>query len=184
MTVLPQTTLFSLSYFRGLRMEEKSRKVLHSSVNQEWGTPDWLFDGLNKSCRFTLDLCATSDNALLPRYCSNIQSGNLFDSLTQKESQINWENEVFYCNPPYGKKLHDILSLIPSSAKGVFLLPSRTGSKWFQDMMNNAYWVFFIKGRIKFKKAVHPAPFDSVLFAFNIDFEPNISGRKIYLKEV
>ena len=33
------------------------------SATPEWGTPQWLFDALHRRFHFTLDVCATPENA-------------------------------------------------------------------------------------------------------------------------
>ena len=43
-------------------------KVLFSSVNEVWATPQHLFDDLNDEFNFTLDPCALPDNAKCAKY--------------------------------------------------------------------------------------------------------------------
>lgn len=43
-------------------------KVLFSSVNEVWATPQHLFDDLNAEFNFTLDPCALPDNAKCAKY--------------------------------------------------------------------------------------------------------------------
>lgn len=59
------------------------------SNRQDWGTPQWLFDELDREFHFTLDAAATKENTK----CASF----LEDGLTQ-----DWEG-VVWCNPPYGK---------------------------------------------------------------------------------
>lgn len=149
-------------------MTEKTRKTLHSSKKDDWGTPKWLFDELHEQYNFTLDLCARKENALLPRFCENIQSGMLVDQEWSDPKPIDWDKEVFFCNPPYGRQLPKILNAIPSYARGVLLLPARTGSKWFVDIARRANVIYFLSGRLTFQEASFPAPFDSVLLVMGI----------------
>lgn len=61
---------------------------LFSSLTTEWATPQALFDKLDAEFDFTLDACATSDNAKVTFYYA-------------KESLIRgWYGRV-WCNPPY-----------------------------------------------------------------------------------
>lgn len=160
-------------------MTEKTMKVMHSSKKDDWCTPPGFFAELNRQYNFTLDLCARADNALLPRYCEDVKSGMLVDTEYSDTIPIDWRNEVFFCNPPYGRALPKILNMVPRSSRGVFLLPSRTGSRWFQDALPNASWVCFINGRLRFEGAEYSAPFDSVLFVYNLSC-PRIAGRTFY----
>jgi hypothetical protein len=49
--------------------------ALFSSVSEEWPTPPAFFAKLNRRYRFTLDPCATSDNAKCPLYFTKEQDG-------------------------------------------------------------------------------------------------------------
>lgn len=157
-------------------MNEKTREILHSSKKEDWKTPRDLFEKLNKQYNFTLDLCASEYNALLPRYCDNVQEGYLVDKEWNDRIPIDWKNESFFCNPPYGSKIQNILNAIPSEAQGIFLLPSRTGTKWWQDLALKCNWCLFIKGRLTFEGAGNPAPFDSILMGMKENKPQDING--------
>ena len=43
-------------------------KGMYTSNSEEWGTPKGLFDRLNKEFNFTLDICASKENAKCPKY--------------------------------------------------------------------------------------------------------------------
>jgi hypothetical protein len=49
--------------------------ALFSSVSEEWPTQPAFFAKLNRRYRFTLDPCATSDNAKCPLYFTKEQDG-------------------------------------------------------------------------------------------------------------
>lgn len=68
-------------------------KVHFSSETPEWGTPKALYDSLNAEFNFTLDPCATKANAKCTKF------------YTQEEDGLskNWDNEIVFCNPPYGR---------------------------------------------------------------------------------
>lgn len=67
---------------------------LTSSATPEWATPQWLFDLLNEEFRFTLDVCATEDNAKCADFYTEQDDG-----LSQE-----WYGTV-WCNPPYGRAI-------------------------------------------------------------------------------
>ena len=70
-------------------------ECLFSSKTVEWETPQDLFDKLNSEFRFTLDPCATAENAKCRKYYTKGQDGLLQD----------WTGETVYCNPPYGRQM-------------------------------------------------------------------------------
>jgi site-specific DNA-methyltransferase (adenine-specific) len=49
--------------------------ALFSSRSQEWTTPKELFDPLNEIFKFTLDACATRENAKCKRYFTKAEDG-------------------------------------------------------------------------------------------------------------
>ena len=146
-------------------------KEMFISNSQEWETPQDLFDRYNHMYRFTLDLCATPDNAKCERY------------FTKKENALikSWFYEICWMNPPYGREIGRWVQKAydsvyhglnwEMSATIVMLLPARTDTKWFQDYVLKAQRLYnahihFIKGRLKFVGAKHPAPFPSVVVVF------------------
>lgn len=50
-------------------------KVLFSSASDMWATPQWLFDELNAEFNFTLDSCATPENAKCERFYTLADNG-------------------------------------------------------------------------------------------------------------
>ena len=64
-------------------------KAMFSSATCEWETPASVFEPLNKEYKFTLDVCATRENAKAERFFSKEENG-----LDQK-----WEG-VCWMNPP------------------------------------------------------------------------------------
>lgn len=50
-------------------------KILYSSKSDEWETPQDLFDKLNETYHFDLDVCATEQNAKCDRFFDAEQDG-------------------------------------------------------------------------------------------------------------
>ncbi len=69
-------------------------KAMFSTGNNEWETPQPLFDELCKEFGFNLDVCATPDNAKCNTYYTIINDGLLQD----------WKG-VCWMNPPYGREI-------------------------------------------------------------------------------
>ncbi len=53
----------------------RSLRVHFSSATDEWPTPRWLFDALNAEFAFTLDPCATSQNAKCACHFTKMEDG-------------------------------------------------------------------------------------------------------------
>ena len=123
-----------------------------------WATPQKFFDKYNEEYRFTLDPCATSDNAKCPIYFTEADDG-----LKQQ-----WTGSV-WMNPPYGREIIKWMKkAYESSLQGatvVCLVPSRTDTKWWHDYAMKGE-IEFIKGRLKFGDAKNSAPFPSAVVVF------------------
>lgn len=102
--------------------------AMFSSNTNEWATPQAFFDELNKEFDFTLDPCATPQNAKCARYFTKE-----IDGLAQ-----SWRGEVVFCNPPYGRDISKWVAkayaeTLSGEAKLVVLLiPARTDTAYFQ----------------------------------------------------
>lgn len=133
--------------------------IHYSSKSNEWATPQDFFDNLNKEFHFTLDPCATVENAKCAKFYTEEDNG-----LIQ-----SWDNEVVFCNPPYGRGIKHWVKKA-SEAKGgvvVMLIPARTCTTYFHDYIYHKAEIRFIRGRLKFGKAITAAPFPSMLVIFN-----------------
>ena len=93
-------------------------ELMFSSKTDLWETPQDLFDKLNNEFHFTLDVCATPENAKCDSFCTKEQDG-----LSQP-----WEG-VVWCNPPYGRQIGEwVRRAFLASVSGstvVMLLPAR-----------------------------------------------------------
>lgn len=116
--------------------------VHYSSKTVEWETPQDLFDELNKEFQFTLDACATPENAKCEKYFTLKDNG-----LAQR-----FEGERVWINPPYGRHISRWIQKAATepSELTVMLLPARTDTEaWHAYIFGNAE-VRFLKGRLKF----------------------------------
>jgi site-specific DNA-methyltransferase (adenine-specific) len=124
--------------------------ILFSKKSDHWSTPMDLYETLNKEFNFNYDPCPLNAD---------------FDGL-----KTDWHGSIFV-NPPYSnikgflQKAHDELQ--KGNAKTVvFLIPSRTDTKWFHEYVYNRADIRFIKGRLKFGNSKNSAPFPSMLVIF------------------
>jgi len=134
-------------------------KALFSSASIEWETPQAFFDILNSEFGFTLDVCASEENAKCPRYNSR-----------EEPDKFKWTGEVCWMNPPYGRAITEIWAQRAhnSAVMGtvvVGLLPARTDTIWFHKFIYQlpSVEVRFIKGRLKFGGSKNSAPFPSMV---------------------
>lgn len=123
--------------------------VHFKSERLDWQTPDHVYDKLNKEFCFDFDPCPHNPE---------------FDGLN-----VEWGKSNFV-NPPYGREIQNwIKKGYEESLKGktvVFLIPSRTDTRYWHDYVMKAKEIRFIKGRLKFKGAKWNAPFPSAIVVF------------------
>lgn len=130
-------------------------EVMFSSKNDNWETPQHIFNKWNSRYHFTVDVCATKDNAKCDKYYTPEMDG-----LKQK-----WEG-VCWCNPPYGREIGKwVEKAYNSNCTVVMLLPARTDTKWFHNFCMKGH-IIFIQGRLKFGNATNSAPFPSMIVIF------------------
>lgn len=133
-----------------------SMDVHYSSKTDEWATPPEFFQYLDDEFGFTLDVCATPENAKCERYFTREQDG-----LAQDWSGTCW------MNPPYGRTIGRWVEKAfvehSKGAKVVALLPARTDTRWFHNWIYGKAEIRLIKGRLKFGGGKYSAPFPSMV---------------------
>lgn len=132
--------------------------VHFSSATDLWATPQDFFDRYHARFGFTLDVCATADNAKCGLYYDKEKDG----------LKCEWFGTC-WMNPPYGREIGAWMrKAYESSLRGatvVCLVPARTDTRWWHDYAMKGD-VEFIKGRLKFGDAVNSAPFPSAVVVF------------------
>lgn len=111
----------------------KNRNLKHSD---NWATPKWLYDELNKEFNFDFDPCPYNHDMR-------------WDGL-----KVEWGKSNFV-NPPYSRKLKEafIKKAYEESIKGkliVMLLPVSTSSAIFHDYIYPFAEIRFLRGRVNF----------------------------------
>ena len=140
--------------------------LMFSSKSNEWETPQELFDKLDNEFNFTLDVCASEENAKVDTF-HTIET----DGLTS-----NWQGHTCFMNPPYGREIGKwIKKAYEESRKKettvVCLIPSRTDTKYFHDYCLKGE-IRFLRGRLLFRQnGIEPtkdqrAPFPSMIVIF------------------
>jgi phage N-6-adenine-methyltransferase len=140
--------------------------VHFSSQTDLWSTPPDLFDALDREFNFTLDVCAIAENAKCAQFYSPADNG-----LAQPWSGVCW------MNPPYGREIGAWMAKARDSARAgatvVALVPARTDTKWWHDIVNGSTEVRFLPGRLKFGGSNNSAPFPSAVVVFRGNQAPH-----------
>ena len=135
---------------------------MYSSSSGEYETPQLLFDVLDNKYHFTLDPCATPENAKCKKFYTKEDDG-----LTKP-----WEGEVVFMNPPYGREIWKWVKKAAMEGRKpntvvVALLPARTDTRWFHDYVLEYGIIYFLRGRLKFGGTKNSAPFPSMVVEFS-----------------
>lgn len=141
--------------------------VHFSSKTDLWATPESFFQQcVEQFGTFDLDPASNAENAKADRFFT-IED----DGLSQ-----DWNAELVWLNPPYGRILKEWVSKALSefdkgnAKKIIMLLPSRTDTRWFWSFYERPdVKVQFIKGRLKFGGSKNSAPFPSCLVIIGDD---------------
>lgn len=135
------------------------RSVHFQSKSHLWETPQALFDELDSEFGFTLDVCASPDNAKCEKFFTAKQNG-----LIQTWSGACW------MNPPYGREIGFwVQKAFESSLQGatvVALVPARTDTTWWHSFVMPYAEIRYLRGRLKFGGHENSAPFPSAVVIF------------------
>jgi hypothetical protein len=119
------------------------------AVRDNWKTPKATYEALDGEFHFDFDPCPPNPT---------------FDGLKTAWGISN------FVNPPYGNVIGQWLEKAKeeqrNGALSVFLIPSRTDTRWWHNYAMTADEIRFIKGRLKFDDQKNPAPFPSAILVF------------------
>jgi phage N-6-adenine-methyltransferase len=120
-------------------------------ARDDWETPDWLFDVLDKEFRFGIDCAASERTTKVPSFYISEEDDAL---RPEKEWGLGAATDSAWLNPPYGRGVGDwVEKAYLESRKGltvVVLLFARTDTKWWHEYAMKAAEIRFIKGRLRF----------------------------------
>ena len=121
---------------------------LFTSARGNWKTPKALYNSLDSEFHFDFDPCPTNP---------------IFDGLL-----VEWGTRN-YVNPPYGRVIGLWIEKgykeFTEGKLVVFLIPSRTDTRWWHEWIMKASEIRFLKGRLHFDER-GPAPFPSAVVVF------------------
>ena len=80
---------------------------MRSSLTDQWATPQYLFDQLDREFHFNLDVCADETNHKCARYFDRLMNG-----LEQEWTGTCW------MNPPYGREIGKWVEKAKLAARG------------------------------------------------------------------
>lgn len=119
------------------------------SIDGDFNTPLYLFNYLHEFFHFELDPCDSGNNWL-----------GLHHTFTKEQDGLkqDWGKYNAFVNPPYGKRnekewIDKCLEQYQKFGKNIFiLLPAKTESDWFGDLMEYSDIVIFPTPRVQFIK--------------------------------
>lgn len=131
----------NVALIKGLASKNNGR---YNGNGREWQTPPEVFIPLEAEFNFTLDPCATPENAKCELYSTETQDG----------LQQDWKQHRVFMNPPYGREVAAWTRKAREAARNgalvVGLLPASTDLAWWhEDVMGHAE-IRFIRGRVRF----------------------------------
>ncbi len=134
--------------------------LLKLTDNDDWPTPQSLFDALDAEFGFTLDVCADESNHKCERYFDREKDG-----LSQ-----DWTGERCFMNPPYGRAIGLWVKKAADASEAgtlvVGIVPARTDTRWWADHVTRASEVRLVTGRVHFGDK-GPAPFGSAIVVWD-----------------
>lgn len=134
--------------------------IIFKSNNDEWATPQDVYDALNSEFHFNLDPCCTAENAKCEYHFTAAENGLL----------QSWGGYSVFCNPPYSEIEKWVRKAYFESQNPntiiVMLIPARTDTRYFHKWIYHRSEIRFIKGRLKFGTAKYNAPFPSMIVIY------------------
>ena len=135
-------------------------------MNNEWETPEWLFQPIAHQYGLTFDACASAENYKLPNYFTKEQ-----DALTIDWYETAVKNDLpprFWMNPPYSTGMQDaFLAKARAEAKRgclvvALIVADLSTGYWNQHVMKaNEIWA--VNKRIAFGGSTSAARFSNAV---------------------
>ena len=140
-----------------------SKDIIKTSNKDDWETPQKLFEELDKKYFFTLDPCATPNNAKCENFLTREDNGLTTD----------WGYNIVFMNPPYGRDIKLWVRKAYEESRNkclvVCLIPARTDTSYWHDYIFPYAEIEFLRGRLNFEVngvAKDRAPFPSAIVIF------------------
>jgi site-specific DNA-methyltransferase (adenine-specific) len=131
----------NVALLKGLASKSNGR---YNGNGREWETPPELFKDLDDQFHFTLDPCATAQNAKCRFFYTEADNGLSKD----------WKRHSVFMNPPYGREVAAWTKKAREASEGgalvVGLLPASTDLAWWHENVVNRAEIRYIRGRVRF----------------------------------
>lgn len=135
-------------------------KVMSSSNDSSWPTPQEWFNALDLEFKFSLDPCCEIATAKCKKF------------YTPKEDGLSksWAGERVFMNPPYGRQIGKWMEKAYTESRDnhatvVCFVPARTDTVWWHSFAAKASEIRYPKGRVKNENGVAwPMPIALVIF--------------------
>lgn len=153
-------------------------KSMMSTGKDDWATPDDLFKHYDEQYHFVLDAAANEVNHKCAEWFG---PGGVHEDARSADWGPWLKRGNVWMNPPYSKGLQSQFVVSAFSevrkvaqpetdpvahGKVVCLLPARTDTRLFHEIIQPYGSITFLKGRVKFKGASAGAPFPSMVVVF------------------
>ena len=145
----------------------------------DWETPQWLFDKLNKQYRFNFDCCASSDNCKVNFFTRDFLGVSSFPGV------------VAWMNPPFSRAkamFKHFFSVIPMGV-ALYRADNFETMLWQDIIFPSASWVFVPSGHVEFeydgsKRNVSGSRFPSALVGFNVPVPKGLGGVLLFVRRI
>ncbi len=140
----------------------------------DWETPQWLFDILNKQYNFKIDCCATRFNSKCPRSFGDFEfyNGDIKGNC--------------WMNPPFSNA-YDMFYhffLVVKNGVAIFRCDNMETKIWHEIILKKASWIFIPRGRISYEgKVGKGSRFPSALIGINVEPIKDIDGVTLIIKQ-
>ncbi len=141
----------------------------------DWETPKWLFDILNKQYNFTFDCCSTDKNTKC-----NVWTDDFLDYNEDFTHDLSW------MNPPFSKAEHmfDHFFKVVSKGVAIYRCDNMETKIWQNIILPNADWIFIPKGRISYEgKEGKGSRFPSALIGIGVEPPKELEGFTLLIKK-
>lgn len=140
----------------------------------DWQTPQWLFDKLDKQYEFRFDCCASDNNFKYNFYTNNFV-----------ECKLPFNNIICWMNPPFSiaREMFEHFFKVVRKGVAIYRCDNLETALWQEVILKNSDWVFIPKGRISYEgKKGTGSRFPSALIGKGLDAPKELEGYTLFVK--
>lgn len=139
----------------------------NNETRDNWETPQWLFDTLNKQYHFVFDCCADEHNRKVTNFTIN------FLNLKEYKPSMAW------MNPPFSKAhiMFNHFFKVVERGVAIYRCDNFETNIWQEIIFPNASWIFIPDKRIAYEGMNGSGSrFPSALIGFNVEKIKKLGG--------